>query len=55
MEKIRRLPVFDSTIFIFTADHVAHQSGRYPLSPEKFHIPLLLYSPRLLGLAIQPE
>ncbi|HHI03770.1 MAG TPA: LTA synthase family protein [candidate division Zixibacteria bacterium] len=49
MEKIRRLPVFDSTIFIFTADHVAHQSPRYPLSPEKFHIPLLLYSPKLLG------
>ena len=49
MERMKSLPVFDSTIFVFTADHVAHQSPRYPLSPEKFHIPLLLYSPALLG------
>ncbi len=49
MNKMRTSSVFDSTIFIFTADHVAHQSARYPLSPEKFHIPLLLYSPALLG------
>jgi len=49
MEKMQSKPVFDSTIFVFTADHVAHQSGKYPLSPRKFHIPLLIYSPALLG------
>lgn len=49
IEHMKSLPLFDSTIFVFTSDHVAHQSPRYPLSPEKFHIPLLLYSPKLLG------
>jgi phosphoglycerol transferase MdoB-like AlkP superfamily enzyme len=49
VRQIKEQPVFDSTIFVFTSDHCAHQSPRYPLSPEKFHIPLLIYSPRLLG------
>ena len=42
-------PVMDSTIFIITADHCAHQTPKYPLTPTTFHIPLLLYSPALFG------
>ena len=49
IRQIKNQPVFDSTIFVFTSDHCAHQSPRYPLSPETFHIPLLMYSPALLG------
>ncbi len=41
--------VMDSTIFIITADHCAHQTPKYPLTPTTFHIPLLLYSPALFG------
>jgi phosphoglycerol transferase MdoB-like AlkP superfamily enzyme len=46
---IKKYPVFDSTIFIFTADHCPYQYGQYPLMPVNFHIPLLIYSPTLLG------
>ncbi len=49
IDRARRLPLFDSTVFVFVADHCAHQSGKYPLAPGNFHIPLLIYSPKLLG------
>lgn len=49
MAKARNYSYFDSTIFVFTADHCFIQSSEYPLSPESFHIPLLIYSPSLLG------
>lgn len=48
VELIRAQPVFDSTIFVFTADHCAYQSGRHPLAPSNFHIPLLIYAPALI-------
>ena len=46
---LKQYPVFDSTIFIFTADHCPHQSAEYPLDPRNFRIPLLIYSPHLIG------
>nr|MBN2278215.1 sulfatase-like hydrolase/transferase [candidate division Zixibacteria bacterium] len=49
VDGFRGNPVFDSTIFVFTADHCPHQSSRYPLDPDKFHIPLLIYAPGILG------
>ncbi|PKK82839.1 MAG: hypothetical protein CVT49_11660 [candidate division Zixibacteria bacterium HGW-Zixibacteria-1] len=49
MNKLRQKPVFDSTIFIFTADHSQHHRTIHPLVPERFHIPLLFYAPALLG------
>jgi len=42
-------PVFDSTIFVFTADHARFGSGRYRGDPQDFHVPLLIYSPSILG------
>ncbi len=42
-------PVMDSTIFIITSDHCSHQTPQYPLTPTTFHIPMLIYSPMLLG------
>lgn len=44
----RQQPWFDNTIFFITGDHViAHfQSGAFL---EKFHIPLLVYAPKILG------
>jgi hypothetical protein len=42
--------VFDSTVFVFTADHARFGSGRYRGDPVDFHIPLLLYAPGILGI-----
>jgi len=49
MDTVRSYPYFDSTIFIFTADHCDIQSTRYPLSPDNFRIPLLIYAPSITG------
>lgn len=42
-------PVFDSTIFVFVSDHCLLESSKLSIHPEMFHIPLLIYSPKLLG------
>ena len=49
IDSLKQNPVFDSTIFIFTADHCVHQSSRYLLDPNRFRVPLLIYSPSVLG------
>lgn len=49
IDSLKKEPLFDSTIFIFTADHCPHQEGKYPLAPRNFHIPLLIYAPKLIG------
>ena len=49
IDSLKQNPVFDSTIFIFTADHCVHQSSRYLLDPNRFRVPLLIYSPSILG------
>ncbi len=49
IDSLKQQPVFDSTIFIFTADHCVHQSSRYLLDPDRFQVPLLIYAPSLLG------
>ncbi len=47
--QIQANPVFDSTIFVFTADHARFGSGRFRGDPQDFHIPLLVYSPSMIG------
>ncbi len=44
LERLKGQPWFEDTVFVFTADHaLAHyQSGSFV---ERFHIPLILYSP----------
>ncbi|MDR1289151.1 MAG: LTA synthase family protein [Holosporales bacterium] len=46
IEKARGRKWFDDTLFIITADHTAGSAGKITLDPTKFHIPLLIYSPR---------
>ena len=41
-------PWFDNTIFIITADHCAGSAGKVALPPEKYHIPLLIYAPKII-------
>jgi hypothetical protein len=49
IEHMRRRPVFDSTLFVFTADHAHFDRARLACDPVNFHAPLLIYSPALLG------
>jgi phosphoglycerol transferase MdoB-like AlkP superfamily enzyme len=44
----RTKPWFDNTIFVITADHCAGSAGRKALPPEKYHIPLFIYAPKLI-------
>jgi phosphoglycerol transferase MdoB-like AlkP superfamily enzyme len=41
-------PWFDNTIFIITADHCAGSAGKVALPPKKYHIPLLIYAPKII-------
>lgn len=41
----REKPWFSNTIFVIVADHCASSAGRTELPVNKYHIPLLIYSP----------
>ena len=50
MEKARQRSWFDSTIFVFVADHGAFVSYEvYDLSLQYFNIPLIIYSPAFVN------
>lgn len=49
MHQMQSMPAFDSTIFVFTSDHALWGYGRMHPDPTDYHIPLLIYSPKLLG------
>ena len=48
IRKASKKPWFDSTIFVITADHCAGSAGKVALPPEKYHIPLLIYAPKII-------
>lgn len=48
MERARREPWFDDTVFIFTADHTHRARGPYEELCDRFDIPLVIYAPGLL-------
>lgn len=46
IERARRRPWFDDTVFVIVADHCAAARGKTDLPPDRFHIPLLIYAPK---------
>lgn len=38
-------PWFKNTVFVIVGDHTAGSAGKAMLSPDKYHIPCLIYSP----------
>ena len=46
IERARRKPWFDDTVFVIVADHTSSARGKTDLPIEGFHIPLLIYAPR---------
>ncbi len=39
-------PWFDQTIFVIVADHCASSAGKVELPVDKYHIPMIIYSPK---------
>lgn len=48
MEEARRHDWFDNTVFVIVADHCAGSAGNQELPVHRYHIPLLIYSPKLI-------
>jgi phosphoglycerol transferase MdoB-like AlkP superfamily enzyme len=48
IEQARRHPWFDDTVFVIIADHCAAVSGKTELPVAKYHIPLIVYGPRIV-------
>lgn len=44
----RKKPWFDNTLFVFVADHTAGSAGKTALDAEKYHIPAMIYAPKLV-------
>lgn len=45
IKKASKKPWFKNTIFVIVADHCASSAGKTDLPVNKYHIPLLIYSP----------
>ena len=48
IDQARRHPWFDDTVFVIVADHCAAVSGKTELPVDKYHIPLILYGPKIV-------
>jgi phosphoglycerol transferase MdoB-like AlkP superfamily enzyme len=48
ISEARTKPWFDNTIFIVTADHCASSAGKTEIPVEKYHIPLIIYAPKII-------
>ncbi len=45
LKEARNKPWFDSTVFVIVADHCASSAGKTELPVNKYHIPMMIYSP----------
>lgn len=48
IDQARRHSWFDDTVFVIIADHCAAVSGKTELPVAKYHIPLILYGPKIV-------
>lgn len=49
IENAKEQSWFDDTIFIITADHCASSAGKTNLPVNKYHIPLMIYAPKIVA------
>jgi phosphoglycerol transferase MdoB-like AlkP superfamily enzyme len=45
IKRVQSKPYFGDTVFVITADHCGASSGRTQIPLNRYHIPLLIYSP----------
>ncbi|RYE05773.1 MAG: LTA synthase family protein [Rickettsiaceae bacterium] len=48
ISEAKKQPWFEDTIIVITADHCASSAGKTQLPINKYHIPLIVYAPKLL-------
>lgn len=48
ISEARRAPWFANTVFVVIADHCASSAGKTSLPIERYHIPCLVYAPKLI-------
>lgn len=46
IESAKKYEWFDSTLFVFTADHCASSAGKVKIAIDKYRIPLIIYAPK---------
>jgi len=49
LEQARKRPWYADTVFVFVADHTHKGRGRRELSPDAFHIPMIVHAPAHLA------
>ena len=49
IEMARKKPWFDNTIFVFVADHCASSAGKAKIPVYRYHIPAIVYAPKLVA------
>lgn len=49
IEMAKQKPWFDNTIFLFVADHCASSAGKAKIPVHRYHIPAILYAPKLIA------
>ena len=52
LAKARGKPWFDDTVFVIVADHCASSAGKTAVQADRYHIPLFIYSPKLVRPAV---
>ncbi len=48
IEMAKKKPWFDNTIFLFVADHCARSAGKTKIPVYRYHIPAIVYAPKLI-------
>jgi len=48
IEAAKKQPWFDNTLFVIVADHCANSAGKSALPINRYHIPLIVYAPKLI-------
>jgi phosphoglycerol transferase MdoB-like AlkP superfamily enzyme len=48
LREVRDKPWFDDTVFVIVADHCTKRSSRNDASPLKYHIPGIIYAPKIV-------
>lgn len=48
IENAKKKPWFNNTIFVIVADHCAGSAGKTHIPLNKYHIPLIMYAPKIL-------
>jgi phosphoglycerol transferase MdoB-like AlkP superfamily enzyme len=48
LKNAKSKPWFDNTVFVIVADHCASSAGRWELDVQNYHIPAIVYNPKLI-------